>query len=35
MTVIFPRENYKAGDYAHVIIEEFTSATVKGKAIKK
>jgi len=35
MTVIFPRENFKAGEYAHVLIEDYTSATIKGKAIKK
>lgn len=30
LTVIFPKENFKAGDYAMVRITEFTSATVKG-----
>ena len=30
LTVIFPKENLKPGDYAKVTIKEFTSATVKG-----
>lgn len=30
LTVIFPKENLKPGDYAEVTIKEFTSATVKG-----
>jgi len=34
LTVIFPREDYKAGDYVNVKIESFTSATVKGVAVK-
>ena len=32
--VVFPRENYKAGDYVLVNVEDCTSATLKGKAIK-
>lgn len=31
LTVIFPKGDLQPGDYAHVTIEEFTSATVKGK----
>jgi tRNA-2-methylthio-N6-dimethylallyladenosine synthase len=34
LTVIFPKENYKPGDYAMVKITEFTSATVKGIVVK-
>jgi tRNA-2-methylthio-N6-dimethylallyladenosine synthase len=33
LTVIFPREEFKAGDYVNVKIESFTSATVKGTAV--
>ena len=33
LTVIFPKGNLKAGDYAHVKIESFTSATVKGVVV--
>ena len=32
LTVIFPKENFKPGDYVNVRITEFTSATVKGVA---
>ena len=32
-TVVFPKENYKVGDFVMVIIEDCTSATLKGKAI--
>lgn len=32
--VVFPRENYQPGDYVQVLIEEYTSSTLKGKAIK-
>ena len=32
--IVFPRENYKAGDYVLVNVEGCTSATLKGKAIK-
>ena len=32
--VVFPRENYKAGDYVLVNVEDCTSATLRGKAIK-
>lgn len=34
LTVIFPKENFKPGDYAMVKITESTSATVKGVAVK-
>lgn len=34
LTVIFPKGNYKPGDYAMVKITEYTSATVRGIAIK-
>ena len=30
--VIFPRENFKKGDYVNVLITETTSATLRGKA---
>ena len=31
--VVFPKENYKAGDYVMVKVESCTSATLKGKAV--
>ncbi|MDQ6477359.1 tRNA (N6-isopentenyl adenosine(37)-C2)-methylthiotransferase MiaB [Dyadobacter sp. LHD-138] len=31
--VIFPRENFKKGDYVDVLITETTSATLRGKAV--
>ncbi|MCE6990232.1 tRNA (N6-isopentenyl adenosine(37)-C2)-methylthiotransferase MiaB [Dyadobacter sp. CY323] len=31
--VIFPRENFKKGDYVHVLITECTAATLKGKVV--
>ncbi|HEV7380833.1 MAG TPA: tRNA (N6-isopentenyl adenosine(37)-C2)-methylthiotransferase MiaB [Dyadobacter sp.] len=31
--VIFPKENFKKGDYVNVIITDTTSATLRGKAI--
>ena len=34
VTVVFPRENYKPGDYVNVKIEDFTAATIIGKAVK-
>ncbi len=34
VTTIFPKENYKPGDYVNVKITEFTSATLKGEAVK-
>ncbi len=34
MTVIFPRESYKAGDYVQVKIEDFSSATLRGTVVK-
>ena len=33
--IVFPKEEYKAGDYVFVNVEECTSATLKGKAIKR
>lgn len=33
LTVIFPKGDFKPGDYANVLITEFTSATVKGEAV--
>ncbi len=33
--VVFPKENYKIGDYVLVKVDQCTSATLKGKAIKK
>jgi tRNA-2-methylthio-N6-dimethylallyladenosine synthase len=33
--VVFPKENYKIGDYVLVEVDQCTSATLKGKAIKK
>lgn len=35
VTTIFPKENYKSGDYVDVEITEFTSATIKGIPVKK
>lgn len=32
--VVFPREDYKVGDYVMVHVEDCTSATLKGKAVK-
>ena len=29
--VVFPRENYRAGDYVRVVITDCTSATLMGK----
>ena len=34
VTVIFPKEDYQPGDYVNVKIEDFTSATVTGIAVK-
>ena len=33
--VVFPKENYEAGDYVLVQVTECTAATLKGNAIKK
>jgi tRNA-2-methylthio-N6-dimethylallyladenosine synthase len=33
VTTIFPKENFKPGDYVNVLIQEFTSATLKGVAV--
>ncbi len=32
--VIFPRENYKKGDYVHVLVTECSSATLIGKVVE-
>ena len=31
--VVFPKENYKIGEFVMVIVESCTSATLKGKAV--
>jgi len=33
--VVFPKENYTAGNYVEVLITDCTNATLKGKVIKK
>ena len=33
ITVVFPKENYKIGDFVNVKIESCTSGTLKGVAI--
>ncbi|WP_428660310.1 tRNA (N6-isopentenyl adenosine(37)-C2)-methylthiotransferase MiaB [Runella sp.] len=33
--VVFPRENYKKGDYVHVLVTECSSATLIGKAVEQ
>lgn len=33
--VVFPKENFRAGDYIMVEVNECTAATLKGKAIQK
>jgi tRNA-2-methylthio-N6-dimethylallyladenosine synthase len=35
MVVIFPKENYKPGDYVDVIIEKSSTTSLVGKAIGK
>ena len=32
-TVVFPKENYKVGDFVEVFVEDCTSATLIGKAV--
>jgi tRNA-2-methylthio-N6-dimethylallyladenosine synthase len=32
--VVFPREEYQAGQYVDVLIDECTSATLKGRVVK-
>lgn len=32
--VVFPKENYKAGDFVKVLIQDCTTATLKGVAVK-
>ena len=34
ITVVFPKENYKIGDFVNVKIESCTSGTLKGKAVE-
>jgi tRNA-2-methylthio-N6-dimethylallyladenosine synthase len=31
--VVFPKENSKKGTYVNVLINDFTSATLKGKIV--
>jgi tRNA-2-methylthio-N6-dimethylallyladenosine synthase len=31
--VVFPKENYKKGDYVDVVVNDCTSATLLGTAI--
>ena len=33
--VVFPKENFKKGDYVHVLVSECTAATLKGKAVEE
>jgi len=33
-TVVFPREQYKPGDYVNVLVTDCTSATLRGKVVK-
>ncbi len=33
--VVFPRENFKKGDYVHVLVSECTAATLIGKAVEE
>jgi tRNA-2-methylthio-N6-dimethylallyladenosine synthase len=33
ITVVFPKENYKVGDFVEVEVTDCTSATLQGKAI--
>lgn len=33
--VVFPREDYKAGDYVKVQVEDLTAATLLGRAVEK
>ena len=33
--VVFPRENFKKGDYVHVLVTECTAATLIGKAVEE
>jgi len=33
--IVFPKENYKIGDYVMVKVDECTSATLKGTAVNK
>lgn len=33
--IVFPKEKYKAGDYVEVLVEDCTSATLLGTAIKQ
>lgn len=33
--IVFPKENYKKGDYVNVLVDDCTSATLLGKAVKE
>jgi tRNA-2-methylthio-N6-dimethylallyladenosine synthase len=33
--VVFPKENFKKGDYVNVFVDDCTSATLLGKAVKE
>ena len=33
--VVFPKENFKKGDYVNVLVDDCTSATLLGKAVKE
>lgn len=33
-TIIFPKENYKIGDYVNVLVTSCTTATLKGEVVK-
>jgi tRNA-2-methylthio-N6-dimethylallyladenosine synthase len=32
--VVFPKENFKKGDYVHVLVTECSSATLIGKVVE-
>jgi tRNA-2-methylthio-N6-dimethylallyladenosine synthase len=32
--IVFPKENFRRGDYAMVTVKECTSATLRGEAVK-
>ena len=32
--IIFPKENYKKGDFVNVLVDDCTTATLFGKAVK-
>lgn len=33
-TIVFPREDYNIGEYVHVLVEECTTLTLKGRIVK-